>query len=327
MFGSEILEVAIGLILLFLLFSLIMTAARETLESVMRSRASNLQKALVEMLRPQTTTGVTTAQALAAFQQHPLIYALYQGETVTPGIGTNGPSYIPPMAFANAVMDLAAAGQKLPPDSAVAKAYEIFVRQAGEGAEQVQAELAKWYDNSMERASGWYRRHTQWFLFIGGIVLAVALNLNAVVIAQHLSVDQTARESILRIAAGAAASPEPLATANFSVMQDAVSRTSLPIGWNDRTWASRPATLGGTGSTGLLELVLGYLAFAFAATLGAPFWFDLLAKVSAIRTSIKPQQGEAPAASPTRVANATPEVETGPVRDRLAASPQPHVYG
>ncbi|MBX9750706.1 MAG: hypothetical protein K5Q68_14055 [Roseococcus sp.] len=343
MFGSEILEVAIGLILMFLLFSLIMAAARETVESVLKSRANNLQKALAELLGPQgggIGGGIGSATpgqadqvkgALTAFQAHPLIYALYQGGTVKPGLGTNAPSYIPPMAFATAVMDLAAAGQKLPADSAAARAYALFAQQAGASAEQVKAELAAWYDNSMDRASGWYRRHTQWFLFLGGLIFAVALNLNAVIIAQHLSVDQTARESLVRIATTTAPPQQALGEVDLRKLDDAVRRTGLPIGWGAAVWPSLPRAAGGEGGIGLAELLIGYLAFALAATLGAPFWFDLLSKVIAIRSTMKPetaQSSTAPSPAPSPApAPSTPEVARGPVPDRLTAPPQPFVYG
>ena len=50
MFGSEILEVAVGLALLFLIVSLICTAAREGLEAIMRTRAMDLERGIRELL-------------------------------------------------------------------------------------------------------------------------------------------------------------------------------------------------------------------------------------------------------------------------------------
>ena len=86
MFGSAILEMTIGLILIFLLFSLIMTAAREALEGILRTRANNLQKALTELLGPpgdqMSDDKSATDKALQAFHEHPLIYALYKGNKI-----------------------------------------------------------------------------------------------------------------------------------------------------------------------------------------------------------------------------------------------------
>ena len=348
MFGSEILEVSIGLLLMFLLFSLIMTAARETLESVLKSRANILQKALSELLRPQGNAdghsgGITPQDALKVFNQHPLIFALYPGDTVKPGWLTNAPSYIPSTAFASAVLDLVNAGQKLPPDSAIAKAYQIFLQQSNENSEKAKVEMAAFYDSVMERASGWYRRQTQWFIVIVGFFLALALNLNAVVIAKHLSRDQTVRESIVRLVDNVVREQNPLSQEQLNKLNTSVRATGLPIGWGETAMPYIPKMLkdllgievkgeedkGDIGifksSLIIIELLMGYLAFALAATLGTPFWFDLLGKVIAIRSTIKPNAAQGVTGSQAVVT--TTERESGPPRDRLHAPQQPFIYG
>ena len=335
MFGSEILEIFIGLLLMFLLFSLIMTAARETLESVLKSRANILQKALGELLRPQGNAdgnggGITAQEALKAFNQHPLIFALYPGDTVKTGWLTNAPSYIPSTAFVSAVLDLVNAGQKLPPDSAVAKAYQIFLQQSAENSEKAKVEMAAFYDSVMERAGGWFRRQTQWFIIIVGFFLALALNLNAVVIAKHLSVDQTVRESIVRLADNVGREQNLLSPEQLNKLNTSVRATGLPIGWGDTAAPYMPKMLNhlgieGKGEISIIELLLGYLAFALAATLGAPFWFDMLSKFIAIRSTIKPNAAQVVTGSQAVVT--TPERESGPPRDRLHAPEQPFIYG
>ena len=347
MFGSEILEIFIGLLLMFLLFSLIMTAARETLESVLKSRANILQKALGELLRPQGNAdgnggGITPQDALKVFNQHPLIFALYPGDTVKPGWLTNAPSYIPSTAFASAVLDLVNAGQKLPPDSAIAKAYQIFLQQSNENSEKAKVEMAAFYDSVMERAGGWYRRQTQWFILIVGFFLALALNLNAVVIAKHLSVDQTVRESIVRLADNVGREQTPLSPEQIYNLNTSVRATGLPIGWGETAAPYMPKMLNhlgievkgekGKGEITIIELLLGYLAFALAATLGAPFWFDMLGKVIAIRSTIKPNRSTikpnaAQGVTGPQAVVTTPERESGPPRDRLHAPEQPFIYG
>jgi hypothetical protein len=340
MFGSEILEIFIGLLLMFLLFSLIMTAARETLESVLKSRANMLQKALGELLRPQGNAvghggGITAQDALKVFNQHPLIFALYPGDTVKTGWLTNAPSYIPSTAFASAVLDLVNAGQKLPPDSAVAKAYQIFLQKSVENSEKAKVEMAAFYDSVMERAGGWYRRQTQWFMIIVGFLLALALNLNAVVIAKHLSVDQTVLESIVRLADNVGREQIPLSPEQINVLNTSVRATGLPIGWGETAKPYMPKMLNhlgievkgekDKGEITIIELLLGYLAFALAATLGAPFWFDMLSKFIAIRSTIKPNAAQGVTESQAVVT--TPERESGPPRDRLHAPEQPFIYG
>jgi hypothetical protein len=65
-----------------------------------------------------------------------------------------------------------------------------------------------------------------------------------------------------------------------------VSALELPLGWgtdpDDPRWFD--------DWQGAVGKVLGLLATVLALTLGAPFWFDLLGKVSRIRTSGKPER-------------------------------------
>ena len=116
MFGSAILETAIGLILVYLLLSLICSSAREGLEAMLKSRASMLEKGIGELLRTSTAGAAPakTSGLVAALYNHPLIYSLYRGEYV-PG-GKNLPSYIPARSFALALMDIVVRGPIGPND-------------------------------------------------------------------------------------------------------------------------------------------------------------------------------------------------------------------
>ena len=54
MFGSEILDVAVGVIFVFLLVSMICSAIREGLETVLKTRAAYLEQGIRELLRDPT---------------------------------------------------------------------------------------------------------------------------------------------------------------------------------------------------------------------------------------------------------------------------------
>ena len=67
--------------------------------------------------------------------------------------------------------------------------------------------------------------------------------------------------------------------------------TGLPIGWSDSGLAAARNTLKGSWlqiAAGVLYLLMGWLAMALAATMGAPFWFDLLGRFVTLRASMKP---------------------------------------
>lgn len=60
--------------------------------------------------------------------------------------------------------------------------------------------LELWFNDTMERSIGWYKRTNQLILLIMGLILAVAFNLNTLYIARLLSKDSKAREQMVQIA-------------------------------------------------------------------------------------------------------------------------------
>ncbi|HEX3405946.1 MAG TPA: hypothetical protein VHS81_01815, partial [Caulobacteraceae bacterium] len=79
MLNSDVLEVAIGLVFVFLLLSLIASSAREALEGLLKNRSKSLEAGLVELFDARTQP-----QLLQAFYDHPLISGLYRGDYALP---------------------------------------------------------------------------------------------------------------------------------------------------------------------------------------------------------------------------------------------------
>ena len=100
MFGSTILDTAIGLAFVFLLLSLIATALREALEVWLKSRAAHLERGIRALLHDPEGTGLARA-----FYGHPLVRSLYGASA--PG---DRPSYIPARNFALTLVDLVVRG-------------------------------------------------------------------------------------------------------------------------------------------------------------------------------------------------------------------------
>src|SRR5262245_25921587 len=113
MLGSEILEVAIGLIFIYILVSVTCSALRKGAEAWIKTRAAYLEYGIREPRHDTLGTGLAKS-----FYNHPLIFSLF-AEDYTPGAsskpgllakGANLPSYIPAKNFALALMDIAARG-------------------------------------------------------------------------------------------------------------------------------------------------------------------------------------------------------------------------
>lgn len=335
MFGSDILDVAIGLVLVFLLVSLVLSGVQEAIEAWLRSRAGDLNRALFELLQSDGTL-------LQALHDHPLMFALNRAgldsDTAVKALPKPTwwpfskaqraarearallPSYIPREVFAVSLIDLLSTGKMVAgegaeaPGEATKKAHERLVvsmealrRVVGDDIARVRAEVEGWYDGAMDRASGWFKRRTQKILFFLGLAAAVALNLNAVVLGNYLATNKAAREYAAVYAkklADAGGTPQKAQIGDlYGGLQDTVG---LPVGWSPASVAKlshgypavRLGLFDGTWQWGLtrdaalalLAVTIGYLITAFAAMLGAPFWFDVLNRIMVIRSTVKPKE-------------------------------------
>src|SRR4051794_24318745 len=115
MLGSDLLDVAIGVIFVFFLTSIICSAIREGIEALLKTRATHLEQGIRELLHDPAASGL----ARQLFQ-HPLVAGLYAGGYAAPRFSwwwptamTSGrtlPSSTPSPNFALALMDMAARG-------------------------------------------------------------------------------------------------------------------------------------------------------------------------------------------------------------------------
>jgi hypothetical protein len=100
MFGSSILEVAIGIIFVYLFISLICSSINEGIASLMNKRGKNLFEGVKNLLNDPQFTGL--AQQLYT---HGLVDGISQ-EAANPAKPNRLPSYIPSHTFALALLDI-----------------------------------------------------------------------------------------------------------------------------------------------------------------------------------------------------------------------------
>lgn len=234
MFGSEITEVALGVTLLFLMVSLICTAANEAIETLLQSRGRTLERGVSELLGPD---------ALASLYNNPMVSGLFKGDYL-PKAGEGPlawlkvwkalprwwsrrrlPSYIPAESFVAAVIDhtlkVAVRAQPLAPSQNVTAgdlaaklrnavehennprlkaALQYALAAGGTDSDKIRKHLEDWYNGAMDRVSGWYKRQTQLSLFLLGLAAAVLLNLDVITITQRLSEDRALRSAVVAAA-------------------------------------------------------------------------------------------------------------------------------
>jgi len=258
--SSTVLDLLIGLVYCYLIFSLLASATNEWYARLARLRAKMLREAIPILL------GSNCCGKLGVeFHKHPLI----QGIQVDPPY----PTYIPPTHFALALIDLAfevettapglqsinvrkeIAGTETALTATETRLLESLVAQ-DTAIRIVQQRIEKWFEDSMERLSGKYKRKTYVSLLLISIVMSFLFGIDTIRLARELYSNQPLRQN--------------LALAAQSDMKGThVPLATLPIGHQSLTWT----------------YVVGCLITGLAVTLGAPFWFDLLGRLVNLRQS------------------------------------------
>jgi hypothetical protein len=354
MLGFPVLDVAIGLIFIFLLLSLAVTAANELLASWLKRRSATLWRGVVQLLGGKEMAEQVYSHPLIAGMSDERRPRLRRGRPPA----KRNPSYIPSRTFALALLhtlvppslmprppgafrDALAAGLPNDERNHLTKSLTVLFDDAGGDVEEFKKNIEVWFNNAMERVSGWYKRRTQWVLTLMAIVVTVSMNVDTISIANTLWRDPAMRSALVaqaerfaeqerkELEASEAIPPRPgppeppdrlpyesaeedyaSASERFRESMTNLEGLAIPLGWRDRgsgadTREDLPRTLSDWGNAGKRHL-LGWLLTALAISLGAPFWFDTLNKVIAIRAA-----GKAPEEKPKPPKKVPAPVEPG----------------
>jgi hypothetical protein len=234
---------------------------------------------------------------------------------------SNLPTYIPTRNFAIALLDMAARGPvdlggARPQDSTPLSLGAIRAGIASLPSEPLQrlvlnaldradgtvegaiCALGDSYDSTMDRVSGWYKRQTQKILFAIGLVLAAGFNVDSLAVMQRLSVDDQWRAAIVQSATKAgevkSGAKDQIATpakGDLQPIKDEADRLQTELDNHGFFSGTHPFSKDAQ-DWAILRAIPGWLITALAAALGAPFWFDLLARLMTIRSTFKPKPEE-----------------------------------
>ena len=307
-FGSTVLDVAIGLVFVYLLLAILCTSANELLAGLTKSRASFLKKGITQLLdnQPIGAAKDQTNAFLEEFYRHPLITGMMQGN--------KHPAYLPSRTFATVITDNLAknrlgrlnieeleAGIMGMPDGDVKQALVALVHTSGDDLDSALAAIEGWFEDAMDRVTGWYKRRTQIWTLIMAILVTVLANADTVHIARHLWRDPVLRSAVVEAAKTRAQKPRPSVTVEYPDPDDPTNPT-ITSNEGSTVAPEESALLGQMmGWQGSLtdntardwfERILGWLITILALCLGAPFWFDVLNKFINIRSAGK-SPGEA----------------------------------
>lgn len=295
MFGSTMIEVLIGLFLLYIVLSMMASAVNEVISNKLDKRAKDLQKFIENLFDDAKKSG----------QGAEMINKFYSSLFVNTQLGKKSqlPSYIKGEEFSQALFDLAALTsdgetnfkalreqiKQLMPDNSALKQVFLNAIDRTDGARvNVSAYLAKWFDDQMNHLRTQYKKWTNYVLLIIGLVISVVLNVDTIRVTDALLTNPAQRQAIveeaknIQLGAGAENS--------LGDLQKQLDSLALPIGWPEE---SAPAVSAPNFFLWLIKKVIGILVTAFAVSQGAPFWFDLLNKITNLRATNRPPDEEA----------------------------------
>jgi hypothetical protein len=301
-----ILDVAIGICFLYLLLGLICSTVNEMLSGWLGTRAKFLEEGIGRLLGNDALK--------QAVYGHPLIRTLAADD------GPARPSYIPAERFISALTDVLTGPGKSPSDMAALKtglaaagneqlnqALTALLDRPGMDAAAARVHLEKWFDDGMERVSGWYKRNAQRNALILACLITVALNADTLRMAKTLWISPTASAVVVEQAKARAerARPEsanprdPAGVPAQALTPQEEALLGQLTGWRGDQLPPGANFFGWLWAILRCHL-LGWILTAIAVSLGAPFWFDTLNRFVNLRSA-----GRAPdKGSPTQIPGA-----------------------
>ena len=175
--------------------------------------------------------------------------------------------------------------------------------------------MESWFNSSMDRVSGVFKRYTQALALSLGIILSLLLNVDTISVAQYLWREPAIRQVLVAQASNFTPPENQTGTSPQETVQQFTEQfggLSLPIGWDLKKYSAtalynsdcqlfpRPGQFFGipvfrtnlcvtqsqshpTDQTNIAVKLFGILITAGATAQGAPFWFDLLKKLVNLR--------------------------------------------
>ena len=328
MFSMPILDVAIGLSFFYLLLGLICTTVTEMIAGWRKTRAHFLDRGIDRLLGSDT-------ELKKKLYQHPLIRSL------APSDQAICPSYIPADKFATVLLDIISGqdkpltdvkavqdGAKALGNPTLQATINALTAHAGDNGSELHRRIEAWFNEGMDRVSGWYKRNAQLNSIIVAAIVTLAMNADTVFVAHTLWVNPVLRSTVVEEAqtrANKQPPPENMPLVQYEnpdrpdeskffpvSPENALSDTEQKlladlIGWTP-DWKKLSEAKSKASAAG--EIIwnhgIGWILTALAVSMGAPFWFDTLNRFMNIRNA-----GRSPD---------EPRDKTGP---SAASTPQP----
>jgi hypothetical protein len=148
---------------------------------------------------------------------------------------------------------------------------------------EFQKEIAYWFDSSMERASGAYKRNAAGLALLIGFLMVAIGNVDTIYMVNRLYNEPAFSSAISKLAETNCSTSEIAeCQKNIQKIQEE-NLNSLPVGWHyspEFPWLQLQQKQQNWGS-----VLVGWIISAIALAQGSPFWFELLNKVLNVRNA------------------------------------------
>ena len=313
---SPLLDFLIAFVYVLAICSTLLSLCYELISYWLRSRAYYLSKVLDDVLNDNKLNNLNLAELMYNFPQIDFTKRSYKDK----------PMYISAGNFAKSLVHgfnnyFSQKNTALPPGSVVATTavlpaapfdlfkmavgnmnmsdlkvlLQTFINGAGGDYDKLINNIENWYNDYMDRVTGWFKVRTQKRMFWVAIPVAVLFNLNFITIGKSLYTDKTSTAILVDMAekwkplyTDSIATPEQFkqAVKLKENILDSLQRANVPMGWSaaDKTEFGKHTLLS----------IVGWLLMAAAMVMGAPFWYDLLNKLVNMRKAgLKPNSDTA----------------------------------
>ena len=310
MLNSNVLDIVIGLIFIYLILSLFASAINEIVMRWLYSRGKNLKRGIVKLLSDHDDESEVLVRK---FFDNSIFKKFCSSENKLP-------SYLTDLRFVEVLLfALSDEQDKLSvasvrknvqalPDGSTKRWLLNLINEADEDLNKLKEQLHSWYNDIMERATGWYKRKAHWFLFYIGLVISIMMNADTFQIVRTLNSDPDARAELVKMTElqlellsndptllknNLDSLPEDQNNQRIDELEQRMdslftnqilqTQHTLGLGWEVPKDSTFQEAMSQIGTQVTLQGFFGWLITAVAISLGAPFWFDLLNKVVSIR--------------------------------------------
>ena len=309
---SPLLDFLIALVYVLAICSTLLSLCYELVSYWLRSRAYFLHKVLDDVFNDNALNNLNLAELIYNFPQvdftkrnynskpmyisannfaKSLVHALNDYYTKKNMILPNGSTTpTPNTTLPTAPFQLFEAAVKSLKMSDLKTLMESFINSSGNDFEKLIKNIETWYNDYMDRVTGWFKVRTQKRMIWIAIPVAIIFNLNFLHIGKKLYSDKANTAIIASMAEKfqppgidtiKTTSDYKKAVKLKEDLIDSLQTANVPMGWGPENKKYF--------TTNWFSSIIGWLLMAAAMVMGAPFWYDLLNKLVNMRKAgLKP---------------------------------------